>query len=139
MSLVVACASAAEGDAEADDGPPTFDDLDFDERVELMTFEVLPTMREIFQARDPERWAAFSCDTCHGPDFAALQYDMPQTLPALPRDGTLEAAEAIDPDMTAFMLDEVFPVMTELLGREKFHHDTAPNGFRCIGCHVEVQ
>lgn len=117
------------------DREPTWDELDRDARLEYMTSVVLPTMRDIFQARDPERYAGFSCHSCHGVDFAAVDYAMPNALTPLPKDDTLAAAEAIDAGMTAFMLDEVFPVMAELLGRDKYNHDTAPDGFRCVGCH----
>lgn len=114
---------------------PTWDQLDRAARLEYMTDVVLPTMRDIFQAHDPERHAGFSCATCHGDDLVAVDYAMPNALTPLPLDGTLAAAEARDPETTAFMLDEVFPAMAALLGREKYSHDAAPDGFRCVGCH----
>jgi hypothetical protein len=115
---------------------PTWDELDYDARLAYMTDVVQPTMREIFVARDPERYAGFSCASCHGPDPEGADHAMPAFLGPLPLDGTLEAAEARNPEMTRFMLDEVFGTFTELLDREKFAHDAAPDGFRCTGCHL---
>jgi hypothetical protein len=93
-------------------------------------------MRELFQDLDPVRYEGFDCETCHGANLVEVDYRMPNALPALPLEGTLEAAHARNPQMTQFMLDEVFPVFVELIGREKFDHDTRPDGFRCTGCHL---
>lgn len=110
--------------------------MDRGERLDYMTDEVEPTMREIFQTRDAQRYAAFGCPSCHGPDPEGTDYAMPAFLGPLPLDGTLEAAQMRDPAMTAFMLDEVFPTMAELLDEEKFHETDAPDGFRCVRCHL---
>lgn len=126
--LVFACEEA--------ESEPTWAERDFDERFRYMNDVVLPAMKDIFEAYDPERFAGFTCAHCHGPDAATLDYAMPAFLPALPLEGTLEAAEARDPEMTAFMLDEVFPTITLLLDEEKFDHETAPDGFRCTRCHL---
>jgi hypothetical protein len=124
---------AACEDAEPE---PTWAERDFDERFRYMNDVVLPTMKDIFEAYDPERFAGFTCTNCHGPDAAAQDYAMPAFLPALPLEGTLEAAQARDPETTAFMLDEVFPTIVLLLDEEKFDHETAPDGFRCTRCHL---
>jgi hypothetical protein len=118
---------------------PTWAEKGREARLAYMTDVVLPTMREIFQARDPARYAGFTCATCHGDDHVAADYAMPNALTPLPIDGTLDAARAIDPDMTTFMLDEVFPVMADLLGRDKYNQGSAPDGFRCVGCHRVAQ
>lgn len=118
---------------------PTWDELDRAGRLDYMTRVVLPTMRKIFQARDPMRYADFSCHSCHGANYVEADYAMPNALTPLPLDDTLAAAEAIDAEMTAFMLDEVFPEMARLLGRPKYNHDTAPDGFRCVGCHLVAE
>src|SRR5690606_33198906 len=135
FSAFLALAVVAVAGCSAPSADPTWDELDRDARLEYMAEVVLPTMREIFQAHDPQRYAAFSCSTCHGEDLVDVDYAMPNALAPLPLDDTLAQAEALDPEMTAFMLDEVFPVMAELLGREKYNHDAAPDGFRCVGCH----
>lgn len=110
-------------------------DLDFTERVTFMTRMVRPTMRDIFQARDPELYEDFDCESCHGPDGEANDYEMPTFLYPLPLEGTLEAAEARDPELTAFMVEEVHPAMAALLGEARFNASTAPDGFRCTRCH----
>jgi hypothetical protein len=124
---IVACDDAAA---------TTWAELDRTERIAFMTEEVEPTMRELFVARDPERYAGFGCPSCHGPDPEGADYAMPAFLGPLPLEGTLEAAELRDPAMTAFMLDEVFPTMAALLDEEKFHETEAPDGFRCVRCHL---
>lgn len=123
----------------ADDDAPTWADFDRRKRLEYMTDVVEPTMRDIFVERDPAYAASFGCPSCHGPDPEGSEYSMPAFLPPLPLDGTLEAAEARDPEMTEFMLAEVFPTMAELLGEEKFSETDAPDGFRCVRCHVVAQ
>lgn len=128
--LLVGLAACASEDA------PTWAALDRQERLAFMTDEVEPTMRAIFQERDAQRWASFGCESCHGPDPVGSDYEMPAFLPALPLDGTLEAAQMRNPEMTAFMLDEVFPTMAALLDEPKFNETTAPDGFRCVRCHL---
>lgn len=124
------------GCGEAD--PRPWRDLDRGERMDYMQSVVFPTMRDIFQAYDPQRYADFSCQTCHGENASAVDFAMPNALFPLPRDGTIAAAMAHDADATAWMLDEVFPTMVELLGAEKYNPETAPDGYRCIGCHLEA-
>ena len=118
---------------------PTWAERDFDERFQYMNDVVLPTMKEIFEEHDPQRFAGFTCAHCHGVDGPTTDYAMPAFLPALPLEGTLEVAEERDPAMTAFMLDEVFPTIVELLDEEKFDHEVAPDGFRCTRCHLVAE
>jgi len=118
---------------------PSWPDLDRTARLAFMTDEVEPTMREVFQARDPARYADFGCPSCHGPDPEGSDYAMPAFLPPLPLEGTLEAAEARNPEMTAFMLDEVFPTFVALIDEEKYDEVAAPDGYRCVGCHLVAQ
>lgn len=120
----------------ASDDVRTWADLDRDERLAFMTDEVEPTMRAIFQEHDEERWASFGCETCHGADAVDRDYEMPSVLGALPLENTIEVAEMRNPEMTAFMLDDVFPTMAALLDEPKFSETTEPDGFRCVRCHV---
>jgi hypothetical protein len=115
---------------------PTWADLDYDERLAFMTNEVEPTMRAIFQENDAVRWSEFACETCHGADAVARDYEMPNVLGALPLENTIEVAQMRNPEMTAFMLDDVFPTMAALLDEPKFNETTEPDGFRCVRCHV---
>lgn len=136
-SLLVALAALGLS-CTGEDPPPSFDEMTRDEKLAFMVTDVEPRMRELFLEYDAPRYAGFSCETCHGPDAASAGYPKPQVLPALPREGTLAAAQALNPDGTAFMLESVFPEMAEFLGREKYNADTAPDGFRCLGCHAEA-
>lgn len=104
-----------------------------------MTQTVEPTMRDIFQARNPVLYADFGCPSCHGADPEGSDYVMPAFLPPLPLDGTLEAAMARNPEMAAFMLDEVFPTFVALIDEEKYDEAAAPGGYRCVGCHLVAQ
>ncbi len=113
--------------------------MDFAQRHDYMTQVVEPTLRELVQAYDPERWPDFHCHTCHGPDAAQRAYAMPSELAPLPLEGTLDHAEALDPEMTSFMLEEVFPVFVELLDESKFAHEANPDGYRCTGCHAVLE
>ena len=126
------------GCAESDDGPELAGWASFDreEKLLYMSDVVEPAMREIFQARDPQRWASFSCHSCHGVDYVAQDYAMPADLFALPLEGTIDTAMAHDPEMTAFMLEEVFPVFVDLIGETKYAPDSNPDGYRCVGCHA---
>ncbi len=121
------------------DDEPRWAELDREQRIAFMTEKVEPTMREVFVGYDPMRFAAFGCPSCHGPDPEGRDYQMPAFLQPLPLEGTLEAAEMRNPEMTTFMLDEVFPTMAAMLGEQKFHETDAPDGFRCVRCHLVAQ
>ncbi len=135
-ALILHTAAVAGLAGCASDEAPTWAELDRRERLVFMTDEVEPTMRAIFQEHDQERWASFGCESCHGADAAGRDYEMPAVLGALPLDNTLEVAEMRNPELTAFMLEEVFPTMAALLDEPKFDQTTEPDGFRCVGCHV---
>ena len=127
LAFTVGCGGAQSGD---------WRELDREERLAYMSDVVEPTMREMFQENDPERWADFSCHSCHGDDFVERDYAMPADLFALPLDGTLDSAMAHDPETTAFMLEEVFPVFVDLIGETKYASGSNPDGYRCVGCHA---
>ena len=58
---------------------------------EWMEAEVLPRMTDLFQAQDAERYAGFTCATCHGRNPEARNFEMPsRELPALYPTGTDE-------------------------------------------------
>jgi len=128
--LVLALAACSEAE------PGGWDGLDRNERIAFMEDEVLPRMTAIFAEHDPQRFASFACESCHGIDMIDADYEMPHALTALPLDDTLEVAQARNPEMTALMLDDVFPVMVELLGADKYNEQTAPDGLRCTICHL---
>jgi hypothetical protein len=133
VAVLVGLSWVACSDEEAQ---PRWDELDRSERIEFMTQTVLPVMRSIFEAHDPVLYADVRCETCHGDDMLEVDYRMPHALSPLPLEGTLETAAARNPVATQFMLDEVFPAMADMLDRDRYNEQSAPDGFRCVGCHV---
>ena len=147
VALVVGCAgdiSAAEtyaGPPEADGGGPpeaeerqppeplapgAWQSLDFDGRKAFMREAVMPTMKPLFLEEDAERFASFSCSSCHGGGTSDGTFSMPSSdLPAL-------GGPAASPDdearqrVTEFMRNTVKPKMAELLGESEL---------RCSRCH----
>jgi hypothetical protein len=135
--MMWAFAGAVLSSACSSDPPESgWEALDRSERMVFMNDTVTPVMRELFQGHDPVAYADFGCETCHGGDMVAVDYRMPNALMPLPIEGTLETAQARDPEATLFMLEEVFPVMADLLDRDRYHPSSAPDGFRCVGCHL---
>ena len=135
LTLAIVLAPGCGDSGTEDETEPAWAEMDASQRRDYMVEVVYPRMREIFVAYDPERYADFSCESCHGPDAEASGWAMPAFLEALPLDGTLEAVEALNPEQTSFMLDEVFPEFVELLGETKYATDN-PEGYRCTGCHL---
>lgn len=144
MALVVGCAgdiSAPDTNAdppEADGGeqqeelpqqqlePGAWQTMDFTARRRFMSEVVMPTMRPLFVESDAERFATFSCASCHGQGAADRAFAMPSTdLPSLgaPAAGSDEAHTQ---RMTDFMRNIVKPKMAELLGDSEL---------RCSKCH----
>jgi hypothetical protein len=95
--------------------------LDRDQRAELMKERVVPELVPIFQRRDPARYAAFGCATCHGRGAASGRYDMPN-----PQLVHLTESPALDRRAVEWMTAEVTPAMARLVGT-----------IECRTCHVE--
>lgn len=115
--LVSACRMGRMTVPEGAEKP--WDDMDRGERAAFMAQIVLPRMREVFQAFDPERFADFDCTTCHGKDAKARGFAMPSPdLPVLDPRGIYRKHRK-DPAQHAiadFMWKEVQPEMGRLLG-----------------------
>jgi hypothetical protein len=108
-----------------------FEQLDHDQKIQFMKQEVMPMMRQLFQAHNPEKYAEFGCKTCHGPDADQGQFHMPNDkLPKL-NFADMSKFEQRDVD---FMKNEVKPTMARLL-REPEHAQDNPDGFGCLHCH----
>lgn len=138
VALVVGCAgtiSAPETNTDppaADSGSPeplapgAWQAMDFAERSRFMSEVVTPTMRALFVESDAERYASFSCASCHGAGATDGTFAMPSSdLPVLGG----SSAGANDPQkqrMTDFMRNLVKPKMAELLGDSEL---------RCGKCH----
>jgi hypothetical protein len=108
--LVVACVTLPKNAKWAE--------LDHDQRAKFMAKVVVPKMKPLFQAFDPNRFAHFDCRTCHGPSAEHDVFRMPNPqLFALPktREG-FDALGAKEPAWVKFMSEQVKPQMAELLG-----------------------
>lgn len=106
--------------------PDAWEGMDFAARARFMSEVVMPTMRPLFVESDAERFATFSCGSCHGQGATNGSFAMPS--PDLPVLGKPAAGEANDHDqrVTEFMRNVVKPKMAELLGQPEL---------RCGSCH----
>jgi len=114
--------------------------MDRDQRRQFMADVVLPTMTEIFQTFDPERYADVRCTLCHGDNARDVQFHMPNTLHPLDLEA-FPTPESEDPRVARYaelMFTQVTPKMVELLGVPPFDPETH-EGFGCFNCHAMVQ
>jgi hypothetical protein len=128
---------AADAGADADaapEEPVTWKDMDLDARKMHMGTVVYPKMKEAFQAHDAEVFADFKCQTCHGDDMEAVNFEMPQLTP-LPVEGTWDAAVAMDEKTAQFMGSVVMPQMGEMLSMEV--KDDGSGEMNCFSCHLK--
>jgi hypothetical protein len=145
--LVTACGGsqpAAEtppaegGGAEALPTKP-FDELSQEERFTVMKKVVVPTMKPLFQAQDPQKFAEFGCVTCHGPHAKEGKFVMPNPdLPKLNVADNMKVHKEKTPEMLTFMMEKVNPEMAKALNLP--HYDPATGkGFGCFGCHTKAE
>ena len=105
-----------------------FDELDHEQREEFMKQQVMPAMEPIFKKHDPQKFAEFTCKTCHSDDG---HHDMPNLeLPKLTKD--MSKFEKADIE---WMTNEVKPLMAKLLREDPWSPEN-PQGFGCHGCHT---
>lgn len=112
-------------------------DLDHDARMAVMSTEVLPAARRLFQGFDAQRYANVSCATCHGDDGAERQWAMPNpSLYALYPTGTPEQRAMVQqfPEMVRFMHNHLVPEVRGILGAEEYDAQS-DTGFACFSCH----
>ena len=131
-------AEETAGDESAVPSPPIpWAEMDTDARRGWMVAEVLPRMGARFMAYDADRYADFSCATCHGPTAHDRDFAMPSlALPALPSTGSAEQHAMVREyeAMCRFMFSEVVPTMQTLLGAAPYDEATG-EGFSCFSCH----
>jgi hypothetical protein len=123
---------------EAPAPPPNkpFHDLTQQEKLAVMKDVVVPTMKPLFQAHDPEKFKDFGCVTCHGPNAKNGKFDMPNPeLPKLNYADNLKEHQEKTPAMLTFMAEKVKPEMTRLLNEPPFDPATG-KGFGCGECHL---
>lgn len=147
--LTLACGGSAQEPATASDSapvmgepsasaapsaPPAIPDkwdasMTPEQKAEFMKQKIMPALEPIFKAHDAEE--AFTCQTCHGPDFK-LPKDF---LPHL----TIKDGQMTDfteqPEMAKFMAEKVTPAMIAALGVPGYDPATQ-KGFGCNGCHT---
>lgn len=124
--------------AEVEASTRRWSELDREARMAVMTTEVMPAARRLFQGFDAERYSRVSCGTCHGEASAARhEYAMPNPeLYALFPTGTPEQAAMVQehPEMVRFMHNHVLPEVQSILGADAYDPDTR-TGFSCFSCH----
>jgi len=121
--------------------PPSkpFHELTQDEKFAVMKNTVMPTMKPLFQAQDPEKFKDFGCVTCHGPHAKQGKFDMPNPdLPKLNFADELKVHKEKTPEMLTFMMEKVTPEMAKSLNEPHFDPATK-KGFGCLACHVAAE
>jgi len=140
--LLSACTTGSgdDDDASGDDDdstpyeqPGPYADMDFDQRVEYMEEVVLPEMAQAFWDYDPVEYEDFSCESCHGENAEADEYEMPSGIAPL-RFPTPADATEWERDTREWMDDFVKPRMAELTDQEEWAQNN-PDGMRCTSCH----
>ena len=105
-----------------------------DQQMAFMKRQVVPPMKQTFQAYNADRFANFGCQTCHGPAFK----DPNDYLPKLTEvNGQLTAFQE-HPAIAKFMAERVVPTMADAMGLKPYDPQTH-EGFGCRGCHAVVK
>jgi len=135
LAPLSACAPLPAGSDDDDDddtpyvAPGPWADLSYVERIAYMENIVEPTMREHFQDFDPDGFADFGCDTCHGDDANDVDYELPNGV--TPISFPLDVSEPGRQEFEDFMDEVVKPEMAALVDQQPF-----PQGeFSCFSCH----
>lgn len=150
VTMLVACGGAPEPrpttsasvtSSEASYTPPPapWDQLDHDARRTHMVQHVLPAATDLFASWSAERYADFSCETCHGSDASARSYTMPNpTLITLYPTGTIgqQRVLAEHTEACTFMFSRLVPAMQTMLAAPDFDPATH-EGFTCFSCHPQ--
>ena len=150
------CLLAGCGGAEDADGPTTeetstggeeqssasttelaWEDMDRPQRLAFMQETVMPEMQAMFQEHDAERFAEFSCATCHGDNMQEADFAMPNGVAPLDP-AQLGAMFASEQPMAQFMTQRVWPRMAELLQEAPYDPETHA-GFGCLNCHATAE
>jgi hypothetical protein len=126
------------GMAQAEQAPlaKEWQDMNKDERRELMKTVVVPRMNSLFREFNAQRYPQVRCTFCHGEGAKKGSFDMPNPdLPHLGFGDHLAKERADKPDMVAFMSRRVVPEMASALGVKPFDPNTG-EGFGCRDCHT---
>lgn len=114
----------------------TWDEMNLDQRKDLMRNDIVPKAGKIFAEWRPERFSSVACTLCHGEGAKAGIFKMPADhLPRLSGEVLLGPEFEKHPDTTRLKLDRLVPVMAESLGLKPFSIITR-TGFGCYSCHL---
>lgn len=138
LAALAGCGGSGEGAKNASAYDPKSEvpwkDKSREQRMDWMAVAVFPKMRLLFQEQDSEKYADFSCQTCHGREMERVDFRMPNDLFALDASDTVAHAKEYDEKTTDFMIGAVVPEMAKLLDSEAFTLENQ-QGFGCAGCH----
>ena len=127
---------AATPPTKTSPAPIVWEDATTDERKKYMKEVVLPAMKKLFVAQDPEH-AEFDCGVCHGPGFKDGEFEMPNPLlPKLNLKDGFAKSKKEHPEMMKFMGSKVKPTMARLLNRPEMSAEH-PDGLGCFTCHTQ--
>lgn len=118
-----------------------WDEMEHAEKADYMRERVVPVMKPLFVAFNPQAYAEFTCKTCHGPDAREREFKMPNPHNiALYPTGSPEQLKTVaeHPEEVRFMFQKVVPTMQALLGLEDYD-EVRGTGFSCYFCHTAGQ
>ena len=105
--------------------------MNHEQKMDYMEHTVMPEMRTMFQEFDGQRFAQFTCRTCHGANARDVNFHMPNGI--APLDPTaIPGMFASQDRMHVFMTQRLWPRMTEMLGAQRYNPETH-QGFGCLG------
>jgi hypothetical protein len=134
LGAALACGGSKKGAEYEPKSETAWKDKSREQRMDWMAVAVFPKMRQLFQEQDPEKYADFACQTCHGEQMERVDFRMPNDLFALEKSDTLAKAKEYDEKTTDFMLGGVVPEMAKLLDMDAYTLENQ-SGFGCTGCH----
>ncbi|MCP4870150.1 MAG: hypothetical protein GY898_15690 [Proteobacteria bacterium] len=127
---LLACGEV-EPDPEPYVQPAPWEQLNFEEREEFMTWVFSPTMEDLFLAEDPALYDGFECETCHGDDphyeMPAVDVIDPLTLDDVPVD-SIDDPERLE--VALWMEETILPAMADM-----FEQEMNLEGASCLDCH----
>jgi cytochrome c553 len=136
LASALALACKAKHPVVPEGASRTWPEMNDKERAQHMGAVVLPRMKASFQQFDAERFADFSCGTCHGAGAEDGSFEMPNPgLPRLDPSGLYKKHRKATPEIADFMWKEVEPEMAELLGLPRYSF-VKKSGFGCANCHL---
>ncbi len=138
--MAAGCSSTDERSAAKKSGigpPQAWETMTHAAKKTYMQTVVLPEMKKVFMAWDPDSFADFSCETCHGLDAVETKFSMPNPdLFGLYPTGHPEQKRLVkeEREILTFMFSKVVPKMQALLGADTYDPVTK-KGFSCFSCH----